>query len=83
MIRKQIGHFVIVSLKYFFDLDPIFSSHALLMILVSTGIIKLSMVKLAANIHDGLLQDFVELKAGILSLRERWENSATDNWRLK
>jgi len=86
MFRKQIGHFVMVSLKYFFDLDPSFSSHCLLLILVTIGVIKLSIVRLSGNIHVGLLQvknNMLEWRAGIITLIERRENGINSDWRLK
>jgi hypothetical protein len=78
MFGKQIGRFVMVSLKYFFDLDPSFSSHCLLMLFVFTCFFKLTVAKLTSNIHDGLLtiKDTIpEWRAGILTLKERWDNN--------
>jgi len=78
MLRKQIGHLTIVSLKYFFDLDPAFSSHILLMTLVAFGFAKLFMSRISGSIQEGLLTvkyDFIELKSAAIATKERWDNS--------
>jgi len=86
MFRKQIGHFVMVSLKYFFDLDPSIGSHVLVIILLAPGFLRLWAAKSGRYIQVGInnvKEDMFELKAGVNNIKERWGNSTLGSWRLK
>ncbi len=78
MFRKHAGHFAMVSLKYFFDLDPGFSNHILVIALLLAGFFRLFVIKVSDNVHEGLLtvkEDTQEIAAEILMLKKRWGNS--------
>lgn len=78
MYKKHIGHFIMVSLKYFFDFDYSFCSHAVLIVLVIAGIIKLFAVQTASIFYEGVLtvkEDALMIKEEVRNIKERWYNS--------
>ena len=78
MCKKQLVHLVMVSLKYFFDLDPTFSSHMMLTALVILGLVRLYAGAFFKGFHSALLDvkdDVSTLPSEIVALRDRWNGS--------
>ncbi len=78
MFKKQVGHFVTVSMKFFFDFDISVFSHALFAVIILLGFIKLLFVILADNLYDGLLtvkEDAQLLQQEVAAYKQKWENS--------
>ena len=78
MLKKYIGHFIMVSLKFFFDFDPSVSNHAFFAGIILFGFLKLSIVKIADHLQDGLLtvkEDTLFLKAELTNYKGQWEGS--------
>lgn len=66
MLRKT-GQLAAVSLKFFFDVDYAFCHHALLMTLLSFGILKLFLTKITDAFADGwqtVKGDYLIIRSG-------------------
>ena len=78
MYRKNIEHIIMVSLKYFFDLDYSFYSHIILAALVAVSLLKFFLNQTAAFFHEGIItvkEDAISLKSEIAIIKENWEIS--------
>jgi len=78
MLKKHIVHLVIVSLKYFLDIDLTSSSHVLGTLLAIAGILKICMIHAADNLSNGLLtvkEDAINIKNDLILLKQNWDNS--------
>ena len=78
MFKKHIEHLVIVSLKYFFDIDYTFYSHVWVTLLAISALLKICMIHAADNFSDGLLtvkEDAINIKNELIFLKQNWDNS--------
>ena len=78
MCRKHLGHLIMVSLKYFFDLDPTFSSHLMLTALVIVGLVRLYAGKFSKGVHTALLDtwnDLSTIPTEVAALKVQWQQS--------
>ena len=78
MLRKQIEHFITISLRFFFDLDYAMFHHAFLTILIVAGLGRLFMSKLIEAFQDSaktVKQDYLTFRELVAELRTRWINS--------
>lgn len=77
-MKKQIGHLVMISLKFFFDLDPSIYGHLLIAGIVIAGLAKLLIYNVTDNVRVGLVtvkEDAIAIKEEMGQCKERWENS--------
>ena len=77
MYKNNLSHFLSLSLKYFFDIDPAFSNHAFLIALLMAGVIKMFMATITEYFYDGVQsvkEDAMAMKSLLLDTREKWED---------
>jgi hypothetical protein len=78
MFRKQILHFITVSMKFFFDFDANSSQQLFSMAQLFSTAAKLGLIFSVAYFYQGLItvkQDVLAIKSDARSLAGRWENS--------
>jgi len=90
MYKKKLGHFAMVSLKYFFDFDYTLCHSAYMMIMMVPFMSRMLISAAAHHIHDGLLtvqEDVTAIKASLAAHRQEWEQggmwqSVENNFRV-
>jgi hypothetical protein len=79
MVRKYVKQFVMVCMKYFFDMDYLVCGHAFLALPIASCVFKLLAVRIAVEFQYGLLtvkEDAENIKAGFITYKERWDNGS-------
>jgi len=74
-MKKHIGHIIIVSLKYFFDIDYSVCFHTFTTLIIWAGITKLFVCQAQYIFSDGLhtvMQDILTIKDQLDAYKERW-----------
>ena len=71
---KHIGHLIMVSLKYFFDIDHSICHSAFITVLIVMSVARLFFSRLLSLFHDGLLvvkEDLAGLRQQLNFYKER------------
>ena len=74
-MKRHIWHIVIVSLKYFFDIDYSLCLHTFSTLIIGVGITKLFVSQAQYIFSNGLLtvkQDILTLRDQLNAYKERW-----------
>jgi hypothetical protein len=77
MNKNNFGHFIMVSLNYFFNIDPTFCKHALVAAMLLPVICRFFISAIATYFYDGLLivkEDSVEINTLVSSLKDKWQS---------
>ncbi len=78
MYKKHLGHFVMVSLKYFFDFDYTFCRHAYMIVLMIPFMFRMLFTTVTGYLYDGLItvkEDSLMIKNNIIAYKQHWDNS--------
>ena len=73
MYKKHIGHLIMVSMKYFFDLDYSLCHQLFMRFLLVPFIFRMLTENIGAHVQDSLLtvrQDISNVRRNILSLKD-------------
>ena len=78
MYKKHLFHFAMVTLKFFFDLEPYLFYQLLYKGIFLSLLFKFSLYRIGEALYDGLItvkEDALTLRSELKMVKERWENS--------
>jgi hypothetical protein len=74
MIRKSLEEFLIVALKFFFDIEYAYCSHAFLIAIILSGMVKMYFSNCVRELHIGcqtVLKDARTFRVHIVNVKRR------------